>query len=226
MPGSVDGDTCGPPAVGGLDGRPGCRLEVARLCRCRHEPVPARVVLGEVEAGVMPGRLGQRSPAPWRCCCCVRVTSRASSATATGRWVPAWRSRTWTRPAGQLVTHDDREVGALLRGALELPSQLALPQLRAGRHARRAQARRDLEAGDRVGRIRAHHDHRDMCGLGGRTPAAVSALATRSSPRPKPMPGVGLPPSSSTSPSYRPPPPSASCWPSRPVGWNSNVVRV
>ena len=70
-----------------------------------------------------------------------------------------------------------------------------------------------IEGADYLYVSHLHGDHWD----GGGAPAVSRARTTRSSPSPNPIPGVGFPPSSSTRPSYRPPPPSACCWPSRPA---------
>src|SRR5207302_1841351 len=58
------------------------------------------------------------------------------------------------------------------------------------------------------------------------TPVAAISSVTRSRPLAKPTAAVGGQPSASARPSYRPPPPSASCCPAAPLGKNSNTVRV
>ena len=58
------------------------------------------------------------------------------------------------------------------------------------------------------------------------TPSASQASSTRSTPVPKPMPGVGGPESTSASPSYRPPPPMPFWADSRAEAFTSKVVRV
>ena len=116
--------------------------------------------------------------------------------------VPACRSRTWTWPLRQLVAHDDREVGPVAGGALELPPQLARGEVGADRQAGRAQFGRQPQPRRRVLGVGAHDDgRRPDRGRRGLALLAPGRARRGRGPRAKPMPGVGLPPSSSTSPS-------------------------
>ena len=77
---------------------------------------------------------------------------------ATSFCVPACRSLSWTSPVRELVADDDREVGLVAGGGLELLAELAVPELRARRDAGGPQRRGDPQAFRRRLRVGADDD--------------------------------------------------------------------
>ena len=106
-------------------------------------------------------RLQPPPPVPWRCCASERWgRSRARSSRLTRRWVPAWRSFSWTWPLRQLVAADHREVGALLGRRLQLPAKTPGRQVGTRRDPRCPQVRGHPQPRDRVLRVRPDDDDR------------------------------------------------------------------
>ena len=90
----------------------------------------------------------------------------------------------------QLVAEDDREMGAVARGRLELLAELAAAELGARRDPGRAELRDDPEPRDGVVGVGADDDRdRRRLGAAAATPVSVSARTSRSSPIPKPIAG-------------------------------------
>ena len=143
------------------------------------------------------------SATPWRWAAWARAISRPRSATGTTFWVPAGRSRSWTSPSASSSPTMTAKWACSLRGRLELLAELAAARARPAPStpaARSSVAMRRRRHG--VVRVGADHDDRGGRRVGRASPpCSSSARSRRSRPTPKPIPGVGRPPSSSTRPS-------------------------
>ena len=186
---------CDRQPLGALDGRPRARLEVARLCRRRPRSASQRRLgVGEVMARWTARAPRSTLPVP-RDGAAPRVAghlARRARPTATGRCVPAWRSRTRTWPPAssspQMTARWAPSFAALSSclPSLRSPSSARADTPAGAQLGSRPRSRVTVSAGSAPTTTTGDVGHLDGHARRRRAPR------TRSRPSPKPMPGRGL----------------------------------